>query len=412
MNNSSRVKAPVFTDTLQTTKDQACGLFITYLNNLRLVELMKKLADLKARKDSSDQELIELKESIAQLIKSNRGGVKGMHGFIGERVQVSFANSESLLAGENPMYVLIDDNGMTDYLLGDTLVQQKACLSDKAFGLTHVLSHAEKYPDFIEQGGIYQIPKDFFAKYQYFVNMPKETAFKLRREELRAWEAVQKFHTSAPDIKIQPMSVTYAEIQAGSVSNTIDNECAKLDREYKKQKRQAELSCKATLKEGLKATGVSAALEGAVDAGLSFTDHALKKNIRDFDKNDWKEISIDGAKGVIKGGIRGAAVYTATNFSNIPAPIATAGVTATFGIVNDFHELSTGALTKYEFAESALEHCTDALVSATCAKIGEKIIPIPIIGSLLGNAVGMLIFGTIKRYAKSILADGYQIISK
>lgn len=406
MNNSSRVKNPVFTDTLQTTADHVCGLFITYLNDLRLVALMKKLADLKSRKDSSDQEIIELKESIAQLIKSSRGGVKGMHGFIGERVQVSFANSESLLAGEKPMYVLIDDNGMTDYLIGDTLVQQKACISDKTFGLTHVLSHAEKYPDFIEQGGIYQIPKDFFAKYQYFVNMPKETAYKLRREELRAWEAVQKFHTSAPDIKIQPMSVTYAEIQAGSVSNTIDNECAKLDREYDKQKRQAELSCKATLKEGLKAAGISAAIEGAVDAGLSFTDHALEKKILDFDKNDWKEIAIDGAKGVIKGGIRGATVYTATNVANIPAPIATAGVTATFGIVNDVYELSTGALTKSEFAESALNHCTDALVSATCAKIGEKLIPIPIIGSLLGNALGMLIFGTTKKYLKSILAYG------
>lgn len=405
MKNSSRVKAPVFTDTIQTTEDHACGLFITYLNDLRLAALMKKLADLNARKESSDQELRELKESIAQLIKSNRGGVKGMHGFIGERVQVAFANSESLLAGESPIYVLIDDNGMTDYLLGDTLVQQKACISDKAFGLTHVLSHAKKYPDFIEQGGIYQIPKDFFEKYQRFVNMPKETAFKLRKEELRAWEAVQKFHTSAPYIEVRPMSVTYAEIQVGSVSNTIDNECVKLNRKYEKQKQQAEVSCKATLKEGLKAAGVSAALEGVVDAGLSFTDHALKKPVRNFDKSDWKEISIDGAKGVIKGGIRGAAVYTATNVANLSAPIATAGVTAAFGIANDIHGLSTGTLKKSEFVGSTLEHCTDALVSTTCARIGEKLIPNPIVGSLLGNAAGMLLFGIAKKYIKSSFKD-------
>ena len=388
---------------VQTTQGHACGLFVEYLNNLRLATLLVKLSDLESRKCKADQELTDLRASIAKLIESNRGGEKGMHGFIGERVQVSFSNSEALLNGSSPMYFLVDDNGMTDYICGDTLIQQKACLSDKSFGLAHVLLHSKKYPDFVEKGGVYQIPSDFYERYQYFLKMPEQIALKLRKEDLRAWRAVQKFHDSAPEIEVQPMTVTYAEIQAGAVTTTIDHESAKLNRQYDHLKNNARDSCKASVHECLKVVGASAILEGTVDATLSFTELASNKPVKSFDDDDWKKIALDGARGVLKGSIRGATVYTATNVANIPAPIATASVTAAFGIAHDITKLANDTISGKEFSEKAIEHCADAAVSVTCAKLGEKLIPIPFVGSLVGNAVGMLVFGIAKKFLKASL---------
>lgn len=405
MKTTSQSTAPIIQETVQTTQDHISGLFVDYLNNLRLTALLERLAVLEARKEGADQELAALRISINDLIASNRGGVKGMHGFIGERLQVSFSNSEAILNGEKPIYVLIDDNGMTDYLCGDTLVQQKACISDKVFGLTHVLSHAEKYPVFIEKGGIYQIPSDFYFKYQRFINMPESVALKLRKEDLRAWRAARNFHNSAPDIEVRPMCVSYAEIQAGAVTSTIDRESAKQNQEYEKMKTISKDSCKATVKEGLKAVGVSAVLEGTVNGAISFTEHATQKPVREFDKSDWKDIATDTAKGALKGSIRGGVVYTATNVAHIPAPVATAGVTAAFGVIHDIPEVVDGTISGKEFSGRMAVHCADATVSALCAKLGEKIIPIPVVGPLVGNAVGMFVFGIAKKIIKNSFSD-------
>ena len=138
---------------ISSTEEQAAGAFVEMLKGIRAEELLRKYEAAATRKSRADQELQKLKEDIEQLIESNRGGKTGMHGFIGERVQVSFSNERAKMQGTSPEYVLLDDNGMTDYLRGQTLIQQKACISDKSLGLTHVLSHSEKYPIFLEKDG-------------------------------------------------------------------------------------------------------------------------------------------------------------------------------------------------------------------------------------------------------------------
>lgn len=384
-------------ETAQTTQDQVTGTFVTYLNAIRLSALADKLLELETRKSAASQEILALRESIARLIESNRGGSKGMHGFIGERVQVAFANVNSLMKGELPEYILIDDNGMTDYLRGDILIQQKACISDGTFGLTHVLAHVKKYPLFVDEKGVYQIPSDFYELYCFFSHIPESEALKFRKEDLRIWKAVKEFNDEAPYIKLEPMEVTYREIQAGVVHDTIDRKEASVEKMHEDQKQIARDSYKPTLQEGIKVTIISAALEGFVDAGLSFAEHAGRKKIRDFDKEDLKEIAIDGAKGSIKGGIRGAVVYTATNFTRIPAPVATAGVTAIYGIVSDIPDLHSKEISGKEFCYRAVEHCTEAAFSAAFSKLGEKFIPIPVLGPLIGNAIGMFAYGFLKK---------------
>ena len=60
------------------------------------------------RKDNAMQELQTLADSIDELIKKNRGGSTGIHGFIGERAQVYLSNAWSLIKGDVRICELIE----------------------------------------------------------------------------------------------------------------------------------------------------------------------------------------------------------------------------------------------------------------------------------------------------------------
>ena len=378
---------------ISSTEEQATGAFVDILNGIRAEELLREYEAAAARKSGADQELLKLKEDIEQLIESNRGGKTGIHGFIGERIQVGFANERAIMEGMSPQYVLIDDNGMTDYIRGQTPIQQKACISDKSLGLTHILSHTEKYPIFMKKDGVYQIPKDFYKKYNKFLEMPESIAFKLRKEDLRMWRRVQEFHQAMPDAKIEPMVATYAEIQADAVETTIQHEADVVEHKYQKQRQSAEENCRATLREGTKVALCSAVLEGAVNGGISILEHKQDgKRIRDFSKKEWKEIGTDVAKGMGEGAIRGATVYAATNIINMPASAATASVTGVFTVVEKTIDFSNGKYTGKEYASEIADGIMSVAVSTISSELGRKLIPIPVMGSIIGNAVGMFIY--------------------
>ena len=395
---TDRMEKKTYQEIASTTQAQTTGAFIDTLNGIRLNELLQRYSVIDCHKTGAEQELLALRDDIKKLIESSRGGATGMHGFIGERVQVSFSNARAAMQGQEKAYMLIDDNGMTDYLRGKTLIQQKACISDKALGLTHVVAHSEKYPIFIQQNGIYQIPRDFYEKYQRFVNMAEETALKLRKEDLRMWKRVQEFKAAVPEAKVEPMVVTYDEIQAGAVNGTIDREMASVEKEYRKQRNAAENACKPTLQEGLKVTACSAALEGLVDGGVSILEHKQERGkIRNFEKEDWKEIGIDTAKGVGKGAVRGAAVYAATNVAHVPAGIASATVTGAFGVIENSSRYIKGECTGKECAIGIADACASAAVSAISTELGRRFIPIPFLGPLIGNAAGTLLYKVAKK---------------
>lgn len=389
-------------------QEQSTGVFVNTLNEIRLKELLKKYTSIDLRKADADQELASLREQIAQLKQSNRGGTTGMHGFIGERVQVSFSNERAAMQGAPKAYFLIDDNGMTDYTRGSDLIQQKACISDKSLGLTFVAAHADNYPVFLEKHGIYQIPKDFYALYRRFVNMPEEVALKLRKEDLRMWKRVQDFKASVPNAKIEPMVATYGEIQAGAIDGTIDREEARLNMEYSKQREAAKYSCRATLKEGIRVTASSAAIEGLVDGGFSVFEHMQDgTKIRDFEQDDWKEIGKDALKGCAKGAVRGAFVYTVTNTTQIPASAASAAVTGAFSIAEATTHYVKGECTTKEYVAGIADGCIGAAVSAASTELGKRLIPIPFLGPIIGNAVGTFLYKSAKRIWIKYFADDF-----
>ncbi len=402
-NNNNEATNPI-QDTAHCIPTQATATFTDYLVCLRIDDLLSKIATLDRKHESAEQELEKLLGELNEIIESNRGGCKGIHGFIGERIQVYFSNVQAIMNGEKPVYQLIDDNGPIDYMKGIVPIQQKACQSDGMFGLSHVLRHAEKYPDFTAKGGHYQIPKDFYAKYKRFLAMPKETAMKLRKKELSEWNAVHIFNENHPEIKIESMTVTYAEIQAGQVETTVDNKKAEVKAQYNKEKEEIIAYHNPNLSEMAKVVAVGAALEGVADGVVSFAQHASEKSIGEFDNEDVKEIFKDTAKGAAKGAIRGGVTYVATNYYNVPPSTASAGVTVMFGIAPGIQDLSSGQITKGEFAVKTFERIFDAGASAISTNLGKKYIHHPL-GGLIGGIAGTAIYNMGKIYFKKAVAN-------
>ena len=236
---------------ITTTKDQSSALITDTLNQIRAEHLCHDLKRIDIDYNNACNELQYGMDSIKHVIISNRGGQKGMHGFIAERAQVHISNSNALVNGKKPMYTLLDDNGPTDYLCGDTLIQQKACRSGGMLGLDHVQNHANTYAFYVNAGGIYQIPKDFFETYSRLLHTPESIATKMRNDDYKLWQKIHTFAQENPDITIEPMVVTYDEIQASTIQETLMQVSEDHIRIRKERTKEAVSLHKSTFKEGV-----------------------------------------------------------------------------------------------------------------------------------------------------------------
>lgn len=372
----------------EMVEGQGLSSLVGILNRIRQISLQKNLDMLSERKEAAFGMLRNTEESINKVISSGRGGITGVHGFIGEHAQCGISNARSLMGGRIPLYKLIDDNGPIDYFRGTTPIQQKACQADGVLGLKHVLRHKEAYPEF---QGIYQIPKDFYETFARFRDMPKSEAGKMLRPDYRLWQKIQAFLMDYPDVQIEPMVVDYAEIQMNEIGNTLAREREALLNLDKKKRAAAVAKSRATIAEGVKVAACSAAIEGVASAGISTMHHLENgRSLKELDSKDWKEIGTDTLVGAGKGAIRGGAVYAITNCTRISAPTAGAIVSAAISTVESTSEYLDGEITGKECVEKVAESCIDAAVCAAFAKVGTKIIRNPILGSIAGGTIGMV----------------------
>jgi len=82
---------------IKTTENQAAGVFIATLNQIRADHLNQDLFRVEADFKEACAELNEGWDSIRKVITTNRGGETGMHGFIGERAQVFISNAKKAI---------------------------------------------------------------------------------------------------------------------------------------------------------------------------------------------------------------------------------------------------------------------------------------------------------------------------
>ena len=384
---------------VKSTQEQAVAAWVGLVNQLRINDLIESLDRQDQNLDSAMKSMDWAIGKIDELVVSNRGGSRGVHGFIAEVAECGLENAQSLVHGEKPVMEWVNDNGPADLVRNGVKIQVKFVNGGGKFSLDAVAAHLEKYPDFLDKDGVYQIPKDYFDVVRALHEMPKDEAVKLTASDggpsYSIWKAVHEFFDSSgfgiDDLEASKFE--YSEVQKGAIADKMGKEKDSLAGESARIKRGICEDHEPTLQEGAKAAAAGAALETGTAFALSVKRHlANGKRIGDLTRDDWVDIARDSGMGFIKGGVRGGAVYGLSNYAATPSSVASALVTASFGVADCAHGFRNGDLTEVEFIESSEAACLDASVSALSSFVGQSLIPIPVLGALVGNAVGTTVY--------------------
>lgn len=391
---------------VKSTQEQALASWINYLNEVRLQRFM---AALNMEQQNLDEALQTIKKALDTINNEivykglGRGGADGMHGFIAEVAECGIGNARSAIEGKAPIYHWINDDGPVDFIRGTELIQQKFSNSGGHLSLKAVAQHFEKYPHYLDNGLKYQIPKDHYDKIQWLLSIPEEQANKMPTQtgefSFKQWKEVHDFFGTGniPLEKIEPSILEYEEVQRGTYEQTFVKEKANLLRKSEEHRDQAYQESKPTLYQGVQAAAVSAAIEGCTELCMEIMRKRKEgKKFSDFDRNDWIEIAGNAGAGTVKGGVRGASIYVMTNYTATPAAVASSIVTASFGVAEQAHKLRIGELSELEFIENSEMLCLDAAVSGLSSFAGQALIPIPVLGAVIGNTVGTVMYRIAK----------------
>lgn len=383
---------------IKSSQEQATASWINYLNQIRLDRLMdtlrKEQTNLDAALDTIDRTLKTISTDIVNRGKG-RGGTTGMHGFIAEVAECGVGNARSQIEGKAPIYQWIDDNGPADLKRGATLIQQKFVNSGGHLSLQAIHKHLETYPDFLNEGGKYQIPADHYEKIKWLLSIPEEQAHKMPTStgdfSLSQWKEVHAFFDAGdvPLNAVEPSDLGYADVQKNTYEGTLSKEKQSLRQTNKERRDQAYQKSKPSIQEGAKATVISAFVEGGMTLCLAI-DKKRKtgKKISEFDINDWEGIAKKSGLGFAKGGTRGISIYMLTNYVATPAAVASSIVTASFSVAEQAHRLRQGDIDEVGFIDSSESLCLEAAISALSSFAGQTLIPVPVLGAVIGNAIG------------------------
>jgi hypothetical protein len=388
----------------KTNQQQAVGAWVNYLNQVRIDRLVAALA---RQSENWNDAMEAISDAISKInisiIGRNRGGNKGMHGFIAEIAECGIGNARQIIEDKLPTYEWINDNGPVDIIRGAQEIQQKFVQSGGHLSLRAIAEHLRTYPDYIKNGGLYQIPKDQYDKIQYYLNISESVANKMPTStgefSLKQWKEVQAFFADGkvPLQQLEPSILEYSEVQADAVSTTFEHEKERLNERDQERRDAAYHESKPTFSEGAKVTVASAAIEGGMALCMSISrKRKTGKKLKDFDESDWKSIAGEAGTGTVHGAVRGASMYLLTNYTATPAAVASAITTASFGVAEQAYLYREGKIGETEFIENSELLCLDAAVSAISSFAGQALIPIPILGAVIGNTIGTVMYQIAK----------------
>lgn len=388
---------------IKSVQDQALAAWIGELNKGRRSELLSTLME----EDLNVDEALRILSEVSAFIASPEkilGSAKSKHGEIAEQLHVNISNARTTARGLVNEFTF-DGVGRTaaeDYLKNGMPVQSKFYVgSGGRQSILAIKEHLKKYPNFISNGGEYDIPKDQYKEIIKVLGMNKSELTIKQKNLVDLIKELEKSEGIVFKDKVKSSVINYNESQLNRAGDTIMKEENRIKEASKNRKNDAYMKSKPSYSEAAKVTGVSAVAEG----GFAFAKKVYQKkkegkSISEFTADDWKEIGLDTGVGGTKGAIRGASVYGLTNCMNTPAPVATSLVTATFGVVALAKKHQEGNLETEEFLDQSQMLCVDASVSAVSASLGQAIIPVPILGAVIGSVAGEYLYGIAKDHLK------------
>jgi hypothetical protein len=400
--------------------NQGIGAYVNCLNHLRIQDLQiaMKIIEDEARnvilnKDKASKILDYAKDSIEDVIVKNRGGDRGVHGFIAEFAEEGIVNARRAIEGLNPIVKVLNDNGPADLLIGRNTIQMK---------------FYNNLRDELEQSFFYNtkmkmmFPKDHVQVFEKIMAGAKEVELNGKRLSSKQITDIRQIINDITESKgltsykswMKSSALDYKDAQKNSINSLLDSEQKNIyktvklkQQELNKKRLVAQKHALPNLKQANKVARNAAFLQGGLALMSSvYEKYKEGKNIFEFEQSDWLDCGLDTAEGVIKGAISGYSIYGLTNVLGISAPNASALVMATYGMIDIVLKYRTTEITQDEFMNLLTLNVMDASFATIGACIGQTMIPIPVLGSIVGSIASSLIW----EIGKGILNDSEQKI--
>jgi len=392
-----------------TVRDQISAVLVDRINSIRIDTTNQFLN----AQDSAFRHAIAQIDKVRVFIGSPEkilGNPSTKHGEIAEQVEVGIRNARSLLE-QKGFVATFEGVGRTapeDYLLDGIAVQSKF-INGASKGLDHVLEHMEKYKNFGRDGSYYQIPKD---QYETITRVMNGDNGPLNEKSVRAILAKVKEIEQASGQPFQnvvnPSIQNYADPQQGKVVETLNNEEAQLAERNDQRKEQILTDNGPSLAGAAQAAAIAGAVGGAV--GLTTSLYAKYKDGKnvfkgDFTADDWADVGIDTSKAAIGGAIAGGSIYLMTNYADMAAPFAGSVVSAAKGVGTLVADYNAGKIDFDQFVSLGTVVCAESAIVGIATAAGQVLIPIPVIGAVVGSVAGKMLAEFLKGQSAHIQAE-------
>lgn len=398
--------------------NQGIGAYVNCLNNLRIQDLqiaMKMIED-EARnvilnKDNASKILDYAKDNIEDVIVKNRGGDRGVHGFIAEFAEAGIVNARRAIEGLKPIVKVLNDNGPADLLIGRNTIQMK---------------FYNNLRDELEQSFFYNtkmkmmFPKDHVQVFEKIMAGAKEVELNGKRLSSKQITDIRQIINDITESKgltsykswMKSSALDYKDAQKNSINSLLDSEQKNIyktvklkQQELNKKRLVAQKHALPNLKEANKVARNAAFLQGGLALMSSvYGKYKEGKSIFEFEQSDWLDCGLNTVEGVVKGAISGYSIYGLTNVLGISAPNASALVTATYGMIDIVLKYRSTEITQDEFMNLLTLNVMDASFATIGVCIGQAMIPIPVLGSVVGSIASSIIW----EIGKGILNDSEQ----
>jgi hypothetical protein len=210
---------------------------------------------------------------------------------------------------------------------------------------------------------------------------------------------------------VRPGVSDYKDVQWGKIDETLDKHDQELAEQNEAKKAEIIDNHQPSLSEGMRATAMGAAFGGtfALVTGI-YSKYRDGKNIfrGDFNRQDWQDVSLHTLKGAAIGGLSAGAIYTLTNYASLGAPFASALVTAAKGVSNLALSYQRGEINADEFTDLGLIICAESAIVGAMSVAGQAIIPVPVLGALVGSISGKFMVTV----AKNLDSKARQVLAK
>ncbi|MBD2567072.1 hypothetical protein [Anabaena lutea] len=320
------------------------------------------------------------------------GNASTKHGEIAEQVEVGIRNAKSLLNSSTPRATFegVGRTAPEDYLINGIQVQSKF-INGTGNTLDHIIEHMKKYDNFGRDGSFYHIPKNQYEEIQKILKGDDISQYQNIQEKI---QNIEQMSGRPFNQTVQPASSNYSDVQINKVDETLDRH----EKELKKDNAEIKDKIRAESQPNLADFG-RVAVKGAVIGGsIRFTTkiygkYREGKNIfkGELTLQDWQEIGIDTAKSAALSSISATAIYGLTNFAEMSAPLAGAFVSAGIEVASLVSSLNHGEISSEEFVELSLFACADSAIVAAGASIGQALIPLPVVGAVIGTIAGRMV---------------------